>query len=260
MRIRAVRLVCDEGWSTADVAKAVGRSQRSVQLWVQKSRHGKKPEQLRTKKAPGMKPKLNKTQPAKLVKLLQKGPVAAGFLSQLWTGPRLHPLHRLAHPVRPADTQVSFLGCVIQYHQVTCHVLASNLGPFPIVSGTISLMGAYSVTGTGNAKSCTCQPTSRSLKHDQLAAQGWVAVTKTFIRWLQWQDAISCWLWTVDHPISKHSESSGSHFDQKFRIASLPKWTSSLAPIALASSAAVSMFLGSTAAAKTISPFWTAVR
>jgi transposase len=89
VRIRAVRLVCDEGWSTADVAQAVGRSQRSVQLWVQKSRHGKKPEQLRTKKAPGMKPKLNKTQRAKLVKLLQKGPVAAGFLSQLWTGPRV---------------------------------------------------------------------------------------------------------------------------------------------------------------------------
>jgi len=58
VRIRAVRLVCDQGWSTEDVAQAVGRSQRSVQLWVQKSRHGKKPEQLRTKKAPGMKPKV----------------------------------------------------------------------------------------------------------------------------------------------------------------------------------------------------------
>lgn len=89
VRIRAVRLVCQDGWSTADVAKAVGRSQRSVQLWVQKSQGGKKPEQLATKKAPGMKPKLNKTQRVRLVKLLQKGPVAAGFLSQLWTGPRV---------------------------------------------------------------------------------------------------------------------------------------------------------------------------
>ena len=86
VRIRAVWLVCDQGWSTEAVAQAVARSQRSVQLWVQKSRHGKKPEQLRTKKAPGMKPKLNKTQRAKLINLLQKGPVAAGVVSQLWTG------------------------------------------------------------------------------------------------------------------------------------------------------------------------------
>lgn len=89
VRMRAVRLVCEDGWSTADAAKAVGRSQRSVQLWVQKSQRGKKPERLATKKAPGMKPKLNKTQQARLVILLQAGPVAAGFLSQLWTGPRV---------------------------------------------------------------------------------------------------------------------------------------------------------------------------
>jgi transposase len=89
VRIRAVRLVCEDGWSTADVAQAVGRSQRSVQLWVQKSQGGKKPERLATKKAPGATPKLDQKQRAKLVKLLQAGPVAAGFLSQLWTGPRV---------------------------------------------------------------------------------------------------------------------------------------------------------------------------
>lgn len=87
--MRAVRLVCEDRWSTADAAKAVGRSQRSVQLWVRKSNCGMKPERLRTKKAPGMKPRLNKAQRVRLVKLLQKGPVAAGFLSQLWTGPRV---------------------------------------------------------------------------------------------------------------------------------------------------------------------------
>lgn len=89
VRMRAVRLVCDEGWSTADTAKAVGRSQRSVQLWVQRSKRGKRPEQLRTKKAPGATPKLDRKQRARLVKWLQAGPVAAGFLSQLWTGPRV---------------------------------------------------------------------------------------------------------------------------------------------------------------------------
>ncbi len=89
MRIHAVRWVCEEGWSTADAATAVGWAQRSVQLWVQKSKRGKKPERLRTKKAPGAKPKLDKRQRGRLVKWLQAGPVAAGFLSQLWTGPRV---------------------------------------------------------------------------------------------------------------------------------------------------------------------------
>jgi hypothetical protein len=51
VRVRAVRLVCTEGWSTADAALAVGRSQR-----------GKKPERLAPKKAPGATPKLDKKQ------------------------------------------------------------------------------------------------------------------------------------------------------------------------------------------------------
>jgi transposase len=89
VRVRAVRLVCTEGWSTADAALAVGRSQRSVQLWVQRSQRGKKPERLATKKAPGATPKLDKKQQTRLIKLLQAGPEAAGFLSQLWTGPRI---------------------------------------------------------------------------------------------------------------------------------------------------------------------------
>lgn len=84
-----MRLVCEDGWSTADVAKAVGRSQRSVQLWVRTSERGKKPERLRTKKPPGAKPKLTRTQRARLVQRLTAGPIAAGFLSQLWTGPRV---------------------------------------------------------------------------------------------------------------------------------------------------------------------------
>ena len=91
-RVRAVRVVCEDGWSTADAAKAVERSQRSVQLWCQKSERGKKPERLRTKKAPGAKPKLNGPQQAKLIRLLKKGSVAAGFVSQLWTGPLVRQL------------------------------------------------------------------------------------------------------------------------------------------------------------------------
>ena len=84
-----MRLVCVEGWSTAEAALAVGRSQRSVQLWVQKSQQGLRLDLLATQKAPGRVPRLTVKQRAKLVKLLQAGPVAAGFASSLWTAPRI---------------------------------------------------------------------------------------------------------------------------------------------------------------------------
>ena len=87
VRVHAVRLVCQDGWSTADAAKAVGCSQRSVQLWCRKSQNGKRPERLRTKKAPGARPKLTTVQKKKLIRMLEAGPVCAGFSSQLWTGP-----------------------------------------------------------------------------------------------------------------------------------------------------------------------------
>lgn len=89
VRVRAVRLVCEDGWSTADAAAAVGKSLRSVQHWVQRSSRGTKPGRLRTRKAPGAKPKLTATQRAKLVRMLTRGPRAAGFAAELWTAPRV---------------------------------------------------------------------------------------------------------------------------------------------------------------------------
>jgi transposase len=114
VRVRAVRLVCDDGWSTADAAKAVGRSLRSVQLWVRRSRRGTKPERLRTRTAPGAKPKLTPTQRAKLVRILTRGPRSAGFAAELWTGPRIAELiareFRVAYHVAYLPTLLRALG------------------------------------------------------------------------------------------------------------------------------------------------------
>ena len=93
-RRRAVRLVCEEGWSTGDVATALGCTQRAVQAWCRKSDFGRRPEALRTKAAPGAVPKLTARQRTQLVKLLRAGPEAAGFPSPLWTGPRVAELIR----------------------------------------------------------------------------------------------------------------------------------------------------------------------
>src|SRR5262249_35212526 len=93
-RIRAVRLVCEDGWSPADVATALGCTPRAVQLWCQKSDRGRNLDALRTKTAPGAVPRLTAEQRTRLVQLLAAGPEAAGFPSPLWTGPRVAELIR----------------------------------------------------------------------------------------------------------------------------------------------------------------------
>jgi transposase len=94
VRLRAVELVCAEGWKPARVAEALGCSTRSVQLWVRKSSRGRRKSALKTGKAPGAKPKLDARQKRRLLKLLAAGPEAAGFTGQLWTCPRITGLIR----------------------------------------------------------------------------------------------------------------------------------------------------------------------
>lgn len=89
VRRRAVELVVREGWAVADAARAVGFAVRTVESWLTKSRHGRKLSALRSRKAPGAKPKLDPAQKRRLSRLLEKGPQSAGFASQLWTGPRI---------------------------------------------------------------------------------------------------------------------------------------------------------------------------
>lgn len=73
----------------ADAAEAVGFSVRTIELWLTKSRHGRKLSALMSKKAPGAKPKLTAAQQRRLTRLLERGPEAAGFTGQLWTAPRI---------------------------------------------------------------------------------------------------------------------------------------------------------------------------
>lgn len=86
VRALAVRRVCSEGWTAARAAAAIGCSMRSVQLWVRRSEHGRRPQALKTLTAPGATPKLDRRQKRRLLKLLSAGPDAAGLSGQLWTG------------------------------------------------------------------------------------------------------------------------------------------------------------------------------
>lgn len=88
-RVRAVQLVCQDGWRPADVAAAFGCSVRSVQLWARRSDRGANPAALATSKPPGATPKLSDAQRTRLAALLTAGPEAAGLVGQLWTGPRV---------------------------------------------------------------------------------------------------------------------------------------------------------------------------
>jgi transposase len=118
VRLRAVQLVCREGWSPARVAVAIGCSLRSVQLWVRKSERGRKPAVLETGKAPGATPKLDARQKRRLLKLLAAGPEAAGFAGQLWTCPRMAALiHRefgVSYNVGYLPTLLRSLGWSVQ--------------------------------------------------------------------------------------------------------------------------------------------------
>ncbi len=89
VRLRAVELVCCQGWTIADAAEAVGYSRRAVETWLAKSNRGRQKSALKSRKPPGAKPKLDAAQQRRLTRLLDKGPLAAGFESQLWTGPRV---------------------------------------------------------------------------------------------------------------------------------------------------------------------------
>ena len=118
VRLRAVRLVCQERWEPVEVAKALGCSLRSVQLWVQKSAGGRRPSALKTGKAPGAKPKLDARAQQRLLKLLAAGPEAAGFAGQLWTCPRIAELIRrefgVSYHVRYLPALLKSLGWSVQ--------------------------------------------------------------------------------------------------------------------------------------------------
>jgi len=103
-RRRALQLL-KRGLTTPAIAEQLGCSHSSVVRWRQAyDRAG--PQGLAPKPIPGRPPKLAPRQHPRLVRILLKGPLAAGYSTDLWT------LDRIAHVIQRQ--------CGIRYHP--CHV------------------------------------------------------------------------------------------------------------------------------------------
>jgi transposase len=86
-RLRALALL-SQGKLPGEVAKLVGVDRRSVRRWKAAIRDdGEKG--IRARRASGRPPKLEASDKRKLEGLLLKGPLAAGFGTDLWTCPRV---------------------------------------------------------------------------------------------------------------------------------------------------------------------------
>lgn len=86
-RLRALTLV-EEGLTESEVARRVDANPRSVRRWKAAARkHGE--EGLRARPASGRPCKLDSRQKRRLEALLLRGPLAAGFDTDLWTCPRV---------------------------------------------------------------------------------------------------------------------------------------------------------------------------
>ena len=111
-RRQAIRLL-QAGKNLSAVARALSVSVSSVFRWAQTYQR-KGPQGLRPQPTPGRPPKLSQSQKRTLVQVLLKGPLAAGYRTDLWT------LQRVAEVI---DDQFG-----VQYHP--CHVwkLLGSLG------------------------------------------------------------------------------------------------------------------------------------
>lgn len=86
-RLRALELL-GEGLLPSEVAKRVGVDRRSVRRWKAAAR-GKGEAGVKARPASGRPSKLSAKDKRKLEGLLLKGPLAAGFGTDLWTCPRV---------------------------------------------------------------------------------------------------------------------------------------------------------------------------
>lgn len=87
-RLRALTMLKD-GLLPHEVAQRLGVDRRSVRRWKAAARAGGGREALRARPASGRPAKLGARQLRKLEAVLLKGPVAAGFPTDLWTCPRV---------------------------------------------------------------------------------------------------------------------------------------------------------------------------
>ena len=92
-----------EDKSICEVARIVKASKASVKRWKD-ALDRKGLEGLKAKPHPGAKPRLNRAQKKQLVRMLLRGPLAAGYSTDLWTCPRVAAViqHRLGVKYHPA--------------------------------------------------------------------------------------------------------------------------------------------------------------
>jgi transposase len=86
-RFKAIELL-EQGYASGEVARRVGTTRRSVDLWRSRYRQGGQ-EALLSKPLPGRPPKLSDVQKQRLEKILLQGAQAAGYPTELWTCPRI---------------------------------------------------------------------------------------------------------------------------------------------------------------------------
>jgi transposase len=94
----AVELLA-EGMTCPAVAKLVGRSLSSVKRWKAAWKKGGI-EAIAAKPHPGPTPRLSTRQKRQLVKILLRGPLCAGYSTDLWTCPRVAEVIRRRFGVR----------------------------------------------------------------------------------------------------------------------------------------------------------------
>lgn len=96
-RLAVGMLVAGKG--VTEVAGLVGCAQSSVSRWKMALEEGGE-KALRAKPHPGRKPRLSAKEKERLVKILLKGPCAAGFETDLWTCSRVAQVIRKTFGVR----------------------------------------------------------------------------------------------------------------------------------------------------------------
>lgn len=84
----AARLLLEENKSPTEVARLLGVSRSAVQQWKRTLKQ-KGYDGLKSKPHPGAKPRLNRQQRRRLLRILLRGACKAGYLTDLWTCARV---------------------------------------------------------------------------------------------------------------------------------------------------------------------------
>lgn len=109
-RREGVRLLKTGKWSQAAIARHLAVSRAAIHQWAQQWRMGGW-KALRQHKASGRPARLNRAQQQRLVALLKRGALAAGFPTARWTLPRVRQLIEHEFGVR---YHVKYLGRLLR--------------------------------------------------------------------------------------------------------------------------------------------------